>query len=511
MPALRLILGDQLSTQLTSLRDADPKADTILMCEVREEATYVRHHKKKIALLFSAMRHFAKALRAKGFTVRYVPLTDPDNTHSFEGEVKRALQANAYDRLVLTHPGEVRVLEMMRAWRETLEIDVEIREDDRFLCPLNDFAQWAEGRKELRMEFFYREMRKRHDILMDSGKPVGGKWNYDQDNRKPPKDGLTIPPPTRFEPDEITQEVLSLVADEFGDHFGTLEPFAYAVTAEQAQTVLSEFIEHRLPKFGDFQDAMISGEPWMFHAHISFYLNCGLLSPDTCIAAAIKAYERGHAPLNAVEGFVRQILGWREFVRGLYWLKMPDYAQQNALGADRPLPWFYWDGKTEMNCLRQCIHETRDHAYAHHIQRLMVLGNFALLAGLDPREVNEWYLIVYADAYEWVELPNVTGMVLYADGGVLASKPYAAGGSYINKMSDYCQDCRYDVKEKTGKTACPFNYLYWDFLARHQETLGNNPRLGMVYRTWERFDADHKQAVRASAQAFFQRLEASEV
>ena len=301
------------------------------------------------------------------------------------------------------------------------------------------------------------------------------------------------------------------VLDMANNHFGDLEPFYFAVTRQQALSALQQFISQRLHNFGDYQDAMLQDEPWMFHSHLSFYLNCGLLLPMECVRAAEQAYYDDLAPLNAVEGFVRQIIGWREYVRGIYWLKMPAYASANALGAKRPLPPLFWTGDTPMNCLKQCVKETRQHAYAHHIQRLMVLGNFALLAGLDPDAVNEWYTIVYADAYQWVELPNVTGMILFADGGVVSSKPYAASGAYINKMSNYCKGCRYQVSKKNGPDACPFNYLYWDFLLRNRQQLRSNHRLGMIYKTLERMSQEKIQAITDDSQAFFNALDQQQI
>ena len=504
---LRLVLGDQLSQSLSCLSDLDPRHDVVLMAEVIEEVTYVRHHKRKVAFLFSAMRHFAEALRNNGVTVDYVRLDDPENSGSFSGEVARAASRHAFSRLVVTEPGEYRVLQAMRDWQSELGIPVEIRSDDRFLCPPEIFADWAEGRKQLRMDFFYREMRRRHDVLMENGDPVGGKWNYDADNREPPDLSLVVPKPLNFPVDQITSEVLALVGARCADHFGELSDFGFAVTRDQALEVLDHFIAERLPLFGTYQDAMIEDEPWMYHSHIGFYLNAGLILPIEAVRAAEAAWATGHAPLNAVEGFIRQILGWREFVRGIYWLKMPDYASMNFLEADRELPSFYWTGDTDMNCMAQSIDQTRRYAYAHHIQRLMVLGNFALLAGLDPRQVNEWYLVVYADAYEWVELPNVSGMVLFADGGYLASKPYAAGGAYISRMSNYCANCRYKVAKKTGDGACPFNYLYWDFLIRNREKLGGNARLGMMYKSLDRMAPDRVETIRGDAAGFLATLD----
>ena len=505
--ALRLVLGDQLSEGLSSLSDLELQADVVLMAEVIEEVTYVKHHKRKVAFLFSAMRHFAETLRAGGVTVDYVRLDDPENSGSFSGEVARAASRHQVDRLVVTEPGEHRVLQAMRDWQSELGIPVEIRGDDRFLCPPEIFADWAEGRKQLRMDFFYREMRRRHDVLMENGEPVGGKWNYDADNREPPDLSLVVPKPLNFPADQITSDVLALVEERCADHFGDLADFGFAVTRAQALEVLDHFIVERLPLFGTYQDAMIEDEPWMYHSHIGFYLNAGLILPIEAVRAAEAAWATGHAPLNAVEGFIRQILGWREFIRGIYWLKMPDYASMNFLEAGRDLPSFYWTGATEMNCMRQSIDQTRRYAYAHHIQRLMVLGNFALLAGLDPRQVNEWYLVVYADAYEWVELPNVSGMVLFADGGYLASKPYAAGGAYISRMSNYCANCSYRVAKKTGEGACPFNYLYWDFLIRNRERLGGNARLGMMYKSLDRMAPDRVETIRGDAAGFLATLD----
>ncbi|MFP4312875.1 MAG: cryptochrome/photolyase family protein [Alphaproteobacteria bacterium] len=506
MRNLVLILGDQLSRDISALQDFDPAQDHILMCEVMEEATYVRHHKKKIAFLFSAMRHFAQDIKERGCTIRYTKLDDKDNAGSFFGEVKRFCAHHKPQQIIVTMPGEYRVLQDMKGWEKKTGIPLDIREDERFLCTPYEFSEWAEGRKSLRMEFFYREMRRKYDILMDGDKPEGGEWNYDNENRKPPKEGLQIPAPYSANIDDITQECITLVSEKFGDHFGDLEPFYFAVTREQALYALNKFIDERLPTFGDYQDAMVQGEPWMFHAHLSFYLNCGLLNPLEVVQKAEQAYKDGSVPLNAAEGFIRQIIGWREYVRGIYWLKMPDYAQENYLQAKRKLPQFYWDGQTKMNCLRQCVLETKENAYAHHIQRLMVLGNFALIAGLNPEEVNEWYLIVYADSYEWVELPNVSGMILFADGGFLGSKPYAAGGAYINRMSDYCKNCSYKVTKKNGAEACPFNYLYWDFFLRHEDKLKGNPRLNHAYRYVNKMEADKKQAIKEDARRFLDSL-----
>lgn len=506
---LCLILGDQLNTKISSLAHIDKQQDIVLLCEVIEEASYVNHHKKKLVFVFSAMRHFAENLTSMGYQVHYTRLDNPNNQGSFTAEVASAIRRYQATEVVVTEAAEYRVLQMMKTWASTFDIKVSICPDNRFLCSHQGFSQWASERKQLRMEYFYREMRKAYGILMDDDKPVGGQWNYDAENRQVLSENVKIPETYQIAPDEMTQTVIELIAARFDDHFGEIKPFFFAVTREQALDALNQFVQERLPSFGDYQDAMLQGEPWLYHSHISLYLNNGLLLPMECVKAAEEAYREGRAPLNAVEGFIRQIVGWREFVRGIYWLKMPDYAQENQLQAMRPLPDFYWTANTQLNCIKQCVSETRDNAYAHHIQRLMVLGNFALLAGIDPQAVNEWYLLVYADAYEWVELPNVTGMVLFADGGLLASKPYAASGAYINKMSNYCKNCHYDVKQKTGEGACPFNYLYWDFLIRNESYLFNNPRLGMSYRTLAKMAPSKRADIEADSQQFLESIKPS--
>ncbi len=504
---LRLVLGDQLSDDLSALDGLDPRRDVVVMAEVDDECTYVRHHAKKIVLVLSAMRHFAARLRDRGVTVRYTALDDPDNTHAIESEMRRAIAALKPERVIATAPGEWRLMQIMSGWHERLGLPVEVLDDTRFLCGLREFRHWAGSRKQLRMEFFYRDMRRRYGILMDDDAPVGGRWNFDHDNRKRMPGGIVPPEPPRFPPDETTRAVMALVAARFGDHFGEPDGFDLPVTAEQAALALDHFVSERLADFGDWQDFMRTGDPVLFHALVSTSLNCGLLNPLSVCRAAEDAYRDGVAPLNAVEGFVRQVLGWREYVRGLYWLHMPDYARRNALGAVRRLPWFFWSGETRMNCIGNVVRDTRENAYAHHIQRLMVIGNFALLAGLDPDAVDEWFLIVYADAYEWVEMPNVRGMALFADGGIMGSKPYAASGAYIDRMSDYCADCQYAVKESTGPRACPFNALYWDFIARHSDRLAANPRMSMPVRSWARMAPAKQTALRERAADFLDAMD----
>jgi len=504
--SLRLILGDQLSHTISSLNKIDIERDLVLMVEVATETTYVPHHKQKIVLVLSAMRHFAQELIERGIRVEYVRLDHVENTGSFSGEVERAIKKHKPERVIVTEPSEFRVRQFMDDWQDAFALPIHILEDTRFFSTPNEFAKWAEGKKQLRMEFFYREMRRKTGLLMKGNEPIGEQWNFDHDNRKALPKGLIVPTRRRFERDAITSDVIKMVGERFARHPGEITGFGWPVTRIDALAALDHFIDECLPSFGDVQDAMKQGESFLFHALISPMLNVGLLLPDEVCRKAEAAYHSGHAPLNAVEGFIRQILGWREYVRGLYWLKMPDYAEGNALHANRPLPAFYWTGDTSMNCLKQCVGDTMQNAYAHHIQRLMVLGNFALLAGINPREVEEWFLAVYADAFEWVELPNVHGMALFADGGVMASKPYAASGSYIDRMSDYCSDCTFSPKEKLGAKACPFNYLYWDFLARNRPVLSNNQRLAMPYRSLAVMSFEKRQQIASEAKEFLDSL-----
>jgi deoxyribodipyrimidine photolyase-related protein len=394
----------------------------------------------------------------------------------------------------------------MAGWGVRLGIPVSIRADTRFLCSEDEFAVWAEGRKALRMEYFYRDMRRKTGLLMEGDQPAGGKWNYDTENRKPASADLLMPRPSRTVPDAVTHDVLSLVAARFPDRFGRLNDFWFAVTRADAEAQYDAFVATALPRFGDYQDAMLVGEPWLYHSIIALYLNIGLLDPLSVCQAAERAWREGHVPLNAAEGFIRQIIGWREYVRGIYWREGPEYVSRNALDAHRPLPDFYWSAKTDMTCVRACVEQTRDHAYAHHIQRLMVTGNFALLAGINPHQLHLWYLAVYADAYEWVEAPNTIGMSQFADGGLLASKPYAASGAYIDRMSDYCSGCRYDVKAKSGAGACPFNRLYWPFLIRHTERLERNPRMAPMYRTLRNWGPERRAELTADGEACLREL-----
>jgi deoxyribodipyrimidine photolyase-related protein len=492
--SLILVLGDQLSANLSSLRRANTSRDIVLMAEVMAEATYAQHHKKKFALVFSAMRHFAEKLRHEGWTVDYVKMEDAGNTHSLAGEVERAQKRHAIKNVFMTEPGE---------WRLKQELaHIEMLEDTRFICSHAAFKNWANDRKELRMEYFYRDMRRQTGLLMSGDKPEGGQWNFDSENRKPAKSDMFMPEPLRFAPDHITLDCIALTKRIAPQNFGDLEPFWFAVTTEQAEQALEHFLTSVLPRFGDTQDAMLRGQKFLHHAVLSPYINLGLLDPLKVCQRAEEEYKRGRVPLASAEGFIRQIIGWREYIRGIYWLTMPDYLKSNALNATRPIPDFYWTGETDLNCIHHVVKQTKEEAYAHHIQRLMVTGNFALIAGIDPAQVHDWYLAVYADAYEWVELPNTIGMSLHADGGLLGSKPYAASGNYINKMSDYCGSCHFDVKQRTGERACPFNALYWDFIARHKVRFAKNPRMANICRVYDKFDEAEKARIAESAETF---------
>jgi len=507
---LILILGDQLSFDISSLEGARKTKDVIVMGELRDEATYVKHHKKKIAFIFSAMRHFAKALKDENYTVDYHRYDGDNAVSSLSALIEAAIDKHNVSEIIVTEPGEHRLMSEFQKWEKKFGLPVDIREDTRFIASHEEFNDWAEGRKSLRMEYFYREMRKKSGLLMEGDEPAGGEWNYDKENRKAASQDLFMPTPPQFKPDKITQGVLDLVEEQFPDHFGALTPFWFAVTRDDALKALDSFIENALPKFGDYQDAMLTDEKFLYHSILSLYVNAGLLGPIEVCEKVQSAYEAGHAPLNAVEGFIRQIIGWREYMRGVYWRGDEDYVRQNFFGADRPLPAFYWTGETNMACVKAVVEQTRDEAYAHHIQRLMVTGTFAMLAGIDPHAVHEWYLAVYADAYEWVEAPNVIGMSQYADGGALGSKPYAASGAYINRMSDYCKGCEYAVTKKTEEDACPFNALYWDFLARHEDKLGGNPRMAQMYRNWARMDKSKKLSYRARAKALLNQMDERE-
>jgi deoxyribodipyrimidine photolyase-related protein len=499
---LVLVLGDQLDAGSAAFDGFDPARDAILQMEVREEASYIRQHKRRLAFFFAAMRHFRDEQRAAGRQVYYSELDDPANRGSFAAEVRRRAAELDPQRLILLQPGDWRVQEQLCA----LGLPIEIRADRHFLCSHETFAAFADEHPRLVLETFYRFMRRQLGVLLEpDGAPTGGKWNFDAENRaafgrKPPP----IPAPRRFPPDTTTRSVLKLVAREFPDSPGRLEGFDFPVTRAQALQALDDFIAHRLGGFGTYQDAMLGGEPVLFHSRLSGLLNLHLLSPREVVDVVLA--NPSDAPLNAVEGFVRQVIGWRELVRGVYWRFMPAYAEANALDADMPVPRFYWTGETDMRCLAEAIGHTIDHAYAHHIERLMVLGLFCLLLGARPNEVHRWHMSMFWDAIDWVSLPNALGMSQYGDGGLIGTKPYAASGSYINRMSDHCRQCRYDPHKADGEDACPFTTLFWDFLARQRARLARNPRMRYAYINLARKDPEALAAIRRRANQIKLRL-----
>ncbi|SLN60205.1 Deoxyribodipyrimidine photo-lyase-related protein [Roseivivax jejudonensis] len=506
MSRLVLVLGDQLSPELSALRAADKDRDVVVMAEVAEEANYVQHHPKKIALIFAAMRKFAVRLRSEGWDVRYAELDDTDNAGSIPGELLRRAEETGAREVIATEPGEWRLIEAL----SDMPLRCTQHADDRFIASHEEFERWAKGRKTLRMEYFYREQRKKTGYLMEGDAPAGGQWNFDHDNRKPAPDDIAFGGPMQFTPDAEVEAVLELVEARFGNWFGDVRPFWYATDQAQARRALTHFVKHALPSFGDYQDAMVDDEKFLYHGVISAYINLGLLDPREVCDAVETAWREGAAPLNAVEGFIRQVIGWREYMRGIYFHEGPDYPRRNGLNHQRGLPPLYWGAETKMRCLSKVVAQTREEAYAHHIQRLMVTGNFALLCGIDPAEVEDWYMRVYVDAYEWVTAPNTIGMSQFADGGVIASKPYVSSGSYIDRMSDYCGSCHYAVKTKTGEGACPFNLLYWHFMDRHRDRFEKNPRMAQMYATWDRMKPDRRETVIAEAEAFLDRLSKGE-
>ena len=512
---LVVVLGDQLDLEAAAFDGFDADLDAVWMAEVAEESTHVWSSQPRTALFLAAMRHFEQALRAAGRPVHYTRLDAPGNQGSLGAQLQADIARLRPARLVMTAPGDWRVLKAIQAAAQAVALPLEIREDRHFYGSVRAFAAHAKGRKALRMEFFYREQRRRHGVLVQrgaqadgpdegaGGEPVGGQWNFDADNREAfgAAGPGTVPPRSTFEPDDITREVIALVADRFATHPGQLAGFAWPVTRAQALQALQAFIDERLPLFGRYQDAMWPGDPWLYHSHLSAALNLKLLNPREVVAQAVAAYEAGRAPLASVEGFVRQILGWREYVRGVYWTQMPGYLERNALEAREDLPAWFWTGATDLACLRDALAQTLDHGYANHIQRLMVIGLYALMLGVQPQQVHAWYLAVYVDAVEWVELPNTLGMAQYADGGVMGSKPYIATGRYIQRMSPHCQACRYDPAQREGDRACPYTTLYWDFLMRHEATLARNPRMALQVKNVARLTAPQRQAVAERAAA----------
>ncbi|NMG01568.1 cryptochrome/photolyase family protein [Azoarcus taiwanensis] len=507
MTTLRLLLGDQLNAAHSWFRTPDPQVIVVMM-EVRSETDYVIHHAQKVLAIFAAMRAFAAALQAAGHSVHYLRINDPANRQDFRANLQWLSQKHDATRFERIEADEWRVDRVLEDAALDLGLPTGVVDAEHFLCVRNELAAFFSERVP-RMEYFYREMRRHHRVLLEvGGKPVGGRWNFDADNRaRWPGDPLA--PDWPWQPADLSElwdEIREAGVRTMGEP--NAAALAWPLSRAQARVGLAAFVNRVLPHFGRFQDAMGRGQPLLFHSALSFALNTKMLHPLEVIDAAVSAYETGRVEIAACEGFVRQILGWREFVRGVYWARMPGYARSNALAADRPLPRWYWTGETDMACLRHAIGQSLQLAYAHHIQRLMVTGNFALLAGCDPDEIDAWYLGIYIDAFEWVEMPNTRGMSQFADGGLVASKPYAASASYIGRQSDYCKSCRYDAGKRHGDGACPFNSLYWDFLLRHEAEFGANPRMAMPYKAWRRMSESEREATRAEAREYLSRLDA---
>ena len=503
---LFLVLGDQLDLNSSALRDFDPQSDEIIMIESANEAQYVWSHKAKIALFLSAMRHFAKSVEALGYPLTYIK----DSSLTIVETLKEQMLKKSIKKLVCNEPGEWRLKQAIEVMAKDLSIDLEMREDDHFYCSRQEFVEWSANKKELRLEYFYRLMRKKHHVLIDAdGNPEGGQWNFDQDNRKPyPKKGPgIIDAPAAFEMDAITQEVLAFVEKTYPDHPGSLESFNWPVTRDQAIQALDYFVEYRLRNFGVYQDAMWIDTPFGWHSILSSSLNLKLLNPREVVDAVLAAWKKYSLDLSTIEGFIRQILGWREFVRGMYWLDMPQMAKDNYYEHQNPLPKWYWTGKTQMACMQDAIGQTLQYGYAHHIQRLMVTGNFALLAEILPQEVCEWYLAIYVDAIEWVELPNTAGMALFANGGRFTSKPYIASGAYIKRMSNYCSSCKYKPEVRYGQEACPMTTLYWNFLIKHRDQFEASPRTRLMTANLKRISDEDQQEITLHAKRILNQLD----
>jgi deoxyribodipyrimidine photolyase-related protein len=502
MKTLRLILGDQLNQQHSWFKTV--REDVVyLMAEMRQETDYVTHHIQKVTAFFAAMRHFASQRMAEGHLMRYYKLTDPENPQTLAELIQKTLLRENCDRFEYQLPDEYRLDAELKALCKALNIPSEVIDTEHFYSTREELERHFSGKKQLVMESFYRMMRKKHGVLFENGQPTGGTWNYDAQNRKKWGGSPAVPPPLKQNKD--IGEILKQIGESGIRTIGQIDAsnFNWAITLKEARALLVEFCENLLPYFGDYQDAMHTHERTLFHSQLSFAMNCKLLSPREVVETVEDYYftHQDTVHISQAEGFIRQVLGWREYMRGIYWKEMPDYAQTNSLENHNRLPEFYWTGQTKMNCLKHAITQSLEDAYAHHIQRLMVTGNFALLIQVHPDEVDRWYLGMYADAVEWVQLPNTRGMSQFADGGIVGTKPYVSAANYIRKMSNYCSGCRYKPDQKTGDEACPFNALYWNFLDAKKEHLQSNPRMGMMYRLLEKKDAGEVTALRERAEA----------
>lgn len=502
MSTTRLILVDQLNRNHSWFSKKD-KDILYVMMEIMPEATYVRHHVQKLIGYFAAMRNFAGELKKEGHRVLYIKLDDDGNRQSFEGNLLQTIRENHTSKFEYQMPDEWRLDKLLIELCYNLDISSEVYDSEHFYTTRSELGDFFRGKKSYLMESFYRHLRKKHGIMIADGKPEGGKWNFDKENRNNLEKGMKVPPPLLF--DHNQSDIFNMLRKMEVPYFGEVDPgsFNWPVNRDESLELLQYFFKELLPFFGTYQDAMDSQYRYLFHSRISFSLNTKMISPDEVVKSTIDHWKANPSiRINQVEGFVRQILGWREYMRGIYWEKMPGFASMNFFSNKKKLPQFYWTGDTRMNCLRQSIGQSLENAYAHHIQRLMVTGNFALLAGADPDEVDRWYLGIYMDAIEWVEITNTRGMSQFADGGIIATKPYVSSANYINKMSDYCSNCSYDPKKKTGENSCPFNSLYWAFMERNRNKLENNPRIGMIYRTWDRMAAEKKSDILDQAEKY---------
>lgn len=508
MKEVRLILGDQLNQNHSWFQETRDDVLYVMM-EMRQETDYVCHHIQKVVAFFKSMRWFANVLQSKGHQLKYYTLDDPDNQQSIEGNLQQVFQEVEATSWAYQLPDEYRLDQMLQALSKKWDLSCTVADTEHFYTQREEVQELFEGKKTYLMERFYRVMRKKHDVLMDDGAPIGGDWNYDQQNRKKlPKD-VVVPEP--FAPKHDVTALVKMIEAAGVDTMGEIqsESFAWMCSLEEGKQALAYFLKHLLPQFGDYQDAMTTQSTTLFHSRLSFLMNAKIMSPQYVVDTA-ESYYRAHEDeidISQIEGFIRQILGWREYMRGLYWAKMPEYGEMNFFGHDRKLPDFYWTGQTKMKCLQHSIGQSLEEAYAHHIQRLMVCGNFALMAGVHPDEVDAWYLGVYIDAIEWVELPNTRGMSQFADGGIVATKPYCGSANYMKKMGDYCKQCVYKASQKTGEGACPFNSLYWHFIARNESLLRNNPRMGMMYRVWNKYSSKQQEEILDQADQYLENID----
>ncbi|QYH40672.1 cryptochrome/photolyase family protein [Algoriphagus sp. NBT04N3] len=502
---LRLILGDQLNSNHSWFDKAD-KNNHYLIAEMRQETDYAPHHIQKVLAFFASMRNFAKSLEEAGHQVIYFQLDDKNNPQKLDELIEQVVKEGEFERFEYQLPDEYRLDEQLKNISESLEIESKAYDTEHFLTEREFLKDFFKGKKTYLMESFYREMRKKFDILMDGKEPVDGKWNFDQENRKALKDKRLLRKP-KLHPKDLS-DIHQMIEKAEVKTIGEVDPknFSWPTSREESLDVLDHFCKNLLVHFGDYQDALTTWDPYLFHSRLSFAMNSKMLSPLEVVEEVEKYWEghRNEIDISQVEGFIRQIIGWREYMRGVYWAKMPDFAEMNFFGHDRKLPDWFWTGQTKMKCLSHSITQSLEKSYAHHIQRLMVTGNFALLAGIDPDELDQWYLGIYIDAIEWVEITNTRGMSQFADGGIVGTKPYVSSANYIKKMGNYCEHCAYNHKEKIGDKACPFNSLYWQFYERNREKLEKNPRIGMAYRTLDKLK--NKQEILDQAESYLDKL-----